>query len=223
MVVSVHLADVGWRSAPGIIRRNLDPSEIPGLRYAATTGAAPLSDSLLPSPQPGRVGLVAAWEDDSALDRFSATHPLAEHLAGGWQVRMQPLHVYGAWSGLAGLPEREVSIDDDAPVAVLTLGQLRFRRIRPFLRASARAEAEAVADPGILVSTGLARPPRMVATFSLWRSVAAMREYARGRHAGAHPAATKEHRAKSFHHESAFIRFRPYASQGTWDGRNPLD
>lgn len=222
MVVSVHLADVGWRAAPRIFRHSPRPSDVPGLRYAETTGAAPLSGNLLPSPQPGRVGLIAAWDDNSALDRFSACHPLAEQLAGGWQVRLEPLHVYGAWSGLPGLPPQEIPVDDDQPVAVLTLGRLRLRRVRPFLHASARAEAEAVADPGLLAATGLARPPRLVATFSLWRNVAAMRDYARGRTGGAHPAATKAHRAKSFHHESAFVRFRPYASTGQWDGRNPL-
>ena len=29
-------------------------------------------------------------------------------------------------------------------------------------------------------------------------------------------------RARPFHHESAFIRFRPYASLGSWDGVDPL-
>ncbi|HEX3323654.1 MAG TPA: hypothetical protein VHR65_00745, partial [Solirubrobacterales bacterium] len=165
---------------------------------------------------------IAAWDDEGALDRFSASHPLAKQLAGGWQVRLEPLHVYGAWSGLPGLPAQEIPVEEDQPVAVLTIGRLRLRRVRPFLRASARAEAEAIADPAMLAATGLARPPRLVATFSLWSNVAAMRDYARGRVDGAHPAAAGEHRAKSFHHESAFIRFRPYASSGSWDGRDPL-
>ena len=68
----------------------------------------------------------------------------------------------------------------------------------------------------------LAQPPGMVATFSLWRNVEAMREYARGRRDGAHPAATAIHRGNPFHHESAFVRFRPYAWQGHWDGADPL-
>lgn len=222
MVVSVHIADVGWRATPSVLRRTPDPADVSGLRYAVTTATAPLGDSLLPSPQPGRVGLVAAWEDDSALDEFSASHPLAEQFAGGWQVRLEPLHVFGAWSGLPGLPTEEIPVGEEEPVAVLTLGQLRLRRVRPFLRASARAEGEAIADPALLASIGLARLPRMVATFSLWRNVEGMRDYARGRRDGAHPAATAEHRANSFHHESAFVRFRPYAAQGSWDGRNPL-
>ena len=75
----------------------------------------------------------------------------------------------------------------------------------------------------MVASTGLARlaRPRLVSTFSIWRSAAAMREYAFGRD-GSHQAAVRADRARPFHHESAFVRFRPYASQGSVDGRDPL-
>lgn len=222
MIVTVQLADVGARSAPGILRRKPRPGDIDGLLYGEPVAAAPLSGHLLPKPQPGRVGLIAAWEDEAAFDAFLAEHPLARPFAGGWQVRLQPLHVYGAWPQIPDLPHEEIAVDENEAVAVLTIGRLRLRRVRPFLRASAAAEGEAVANPAMLASTGLARPPRLVSTFSLWRDVGAMREYARGHRDGAHPAATRAHRQNSFHHESAFIRFRPYASQGEWDGRDPL-
>jgi hypothetical protein len=222
VILSVHIADLGWQAAPGVLRAKPNPADVPGLIYAETTLTAPLGDSLLPSPQPGRVALVAAWENDEALDEFSAAGPLARRLASGWQVRLRPLHVYGAWAGLPGLPEEEVPAAAGEPVAVLTIGRLRLRRVRPFLRASARAEGEAVADPAMTASIGLARPPRLVATFSIWKDVEGMREYARGRRDGAHPAATAQHRADPIHHESAINRFRPYASQGSWDGRDPL-
>jgi len=223
MIVSVHLADVGWSATAGVLRRKSSLSKVEGLRYAETTVTAPLSESLLPSPTLGRVGLIASWDDDAALDEFSANHPLARALSAGWQVRLEPLHVYGSWSGLPDLPSEELALGEEEPVAVLTLGQLRLRRVRAFLRASARAEGEAVADPALLASTGLARPPRLVATFSLWRNAAGMRAYARGRSDGAHPAATRAHRSEPFHHESAFVRFRPYASTGSWGRRgDPL-
>jgi hypothetical protein len=219
MIVSVHLADVGKRAALGLVR---DPAKAPGLRYAELAIAAPLGGGLLPTPQLGRVGLIAGWDDDRALDGFLTSHPLAERLAGGWHVRLEPLRASGSWSGLPELSRHERPVDEDEQVAVLTLGRLRLRRVSPFLRASAAAEAQAVADPALLASTGLARPPRLVATFSLWRTAAAMRAYAYGRTAKAHLAAIQAHRARAFHHESVFARFRPYAAHGTWDGRDPL-
>jgi hypothetical protein len=221
VIVSVHLLDVGWRRVPGMLRSQVDPSGVPGMTYSETVLGAPLRSRLLPSPGPGRAGLIAAWEDDSALDRFLADHPVAQRLAAGWHVRLEPLRVFGAWPKMPGLPKRELPVDDGEPVAVLTIGRLRLGRSVPFLRASGPAEKKAVSDSGVLASTALAHPPQLVSTFSLWRSAAAMREYAH-RQDGAHQAAVKADRSHPFHHESAFIRFRPYASQGSWDGRDPL-
>jgi hypothetical protein len=74
----------------------------------------------------------------------------------------------------------------------------------------------------LLAATALARPPRLVATFSLWRTAASMRAYAYGETGEAHRDASRAHGARPFHHESAFVRFRPYAALGAWDGLDPL-
>ncbi len=124
---------------------------------------------------------------------------------------------------MPGLPTKELPVEDDEPVVALTLGRLRFLRTRPFLQAAAprpngtpsptrRARLDRLRPP---------RPPRLVSTFSIWRSAAAMREYAFDK-AGSHQAAVETDRTKHFHHESAFVRFRPLASHGRWDGRDPL-
>jgi hypothetical protein len=221
MIVSVHLADVGARTAAAVLLRQPKPAAVPGLTYAETVTTAPLGAPLLPPTQLGRVGMIAAWENDEALDRFSQNHPLAARLAGGWQVRLEPLRVFGAWAGMPGLPAKALPVDDEEPVGVLTLGRLRLLRTMPFRRAAGPAEADAIADGALLAGTGLARPPHLVATFSLWRSAREMRDYAY-RGTGTHQAAVKADRVKPFHHESAFVRFRPYASQGSWAGRDPL-
>lgn len=222
MIVSVHLADVGLLQAQRLLFQRPDVAKIAGMTYAEPTLVAPLGKRP-PLPRLGRIGLIAGWEDDAALDRFLDEHPLAARLAGGWNVRLEPLRCFGSWAGLSGLPAKEIPVDDDEPVVVLTLGRQRLLRMRPFLKASAPAERGAVGNPAAVAVTGLARPalPRLVSTFSIWRSAAEMREYAFDR-SGAHQAAVKADRARPFHHESAFIRFRPYASQGSWDGGDPL-
>ena len=221
MIVSVHIADLGPRAAAEVLLRPPRAGRVPGLVYAETTTTADLGEPLLPPRRFGRVGMVAAWESDAMLDDFLRLHPIAQHLAEGWRVRLEPLRVFGAWAGMSGLPARALPVADEEPVGILTLGRLRLGRISAFRRAAAPAEAEAIADPALLAGIGLARPPRLVATFSLWRSNAAMREYAAGA-GGSHRAAVRTDRERSFHHESAFVRFRPYASQGSWDGRDPL-
>jgi len=91
-----------------------------------------------------------------------------------------------------------------------------------FLRTSNKAENSVVVAPGLTWATGLARPPSFVATCSLWQSTRALSTYAYGTREPAHPDAIASGEAKPFHHEQAFIRFRPYASQGHLDGKNPL-
>src|SRR4051794_31654707 len=211
--LSVHLADVGPRAAPALL---LSRPRAAGLRFAAMTVAAPLGPALVPKPQLGRVGLLAAWEDDAALDAFLASDPLAQRLAGGSHVRLEPLRASGSWRAPPELSAPERPVDDDEPLAVLTLRPLRLSPTLPLPRTSARAEGQAVADPAVQFSTGLARPPGLVATFSLWRRAAAMKDYAYGRAGTEHLAAIRAHRARAFHHESLFARFRPYAQQGTW-------
>ena len=79
-----------------------------------------------------------------------------------------------------------------------------------------------VEAPGLTWATGIARVPKIVSTFSLWESSKAAATYAYGNRQPAHADAIAEGEAKPFHHQQAFIRFRPYAAQGHLDGKNPL-
>jgi hypothetical protein len=222
MIVSVHIVDAGVSRMPGALRRVPRADAVAGLRYAETTVTAEQGGERRIPVHPGRFGLIAAWDNDRALDDFTrGNHPLASLLVAGWQVRLEPLRVSGSWPAIPGLPDRGLPVEEDEPVAVLTLGRPRPRRLRPFLRSAGPAEAEVVAAPGLLASIGLARPPRLVSTFSVWRTNSEMRDYAY-RNGGTHMAAVRADRERPFHHESAFIRFRPYRSEGEWEGRDPL-
>ncbi|HEX4305935.1 MAG TPA: hypothetical protein VHZ54_07870 [Solirubrobacterales bacterium] len=221
MIASVHLAETGARGGLRAYRSAPDPTRVAGLTYAETVLTAPLGAGVLPKPTLAEVGLIAGWEDDEHLDRFLADPAMAGPLASGWHVRMRPVRVFGAWPAMPGLPDEPIPVEDTEPVVVLTLGRPRLTRLHSFLPTSARAEAALDGVPGLLASTGLAHPPRLVSTFSVWESAAAMRAYAH-HDAGAHTAAVRRDREVGFHHESAFIRFRPYRSAGSWAGRDPL-
>jgi hypothetical protein len=155
---------------------------------------------------------MSAWDDDAALDAFLADDPLE---AAGYRVRLSPVRIVGEWPWLGSLPEPPAD-QPQGRVAVLTLGRLRLRRALPFLRASAAAERDALESPALVVSSGLARPPHLVSTFSVWRDVAAMRAYVQTAHGG-HRSATAAHGQRAFHHESAFIRFAITEERGSWD------
>ena len=218
MLASVHVADVGVGQALKTLRRR---PTAPGLRTAEVALAARFTHSKLPNIDVGRVALIAFWDDDDALDRFLAESPFAARLAGGWYARLDPLRAFGAWPGLPEDVPRPRTVTHDGPAVVITLGRLRLPQAPRFLRTSARAEARVVDSPGLVWATGLARPP-FFSTCSVWESGDALSAYAYGSDGPAHSDAIAADRAKPFHHRSAFIRFRPYASSGGLGGRNPL-
>jgi heme-degrading monooxygenase HmoA len=223
MIASIHIADVGALAGARLLRTQPTAKSAPGLRYAALMLTAPLSDGPLPRPSTGRIALFSVWQSERALAAFQAGDPLAAALSrSGWRATLQPTHVYGAWPELDELVGHEPAMADDEPAAVLTLGRLRISQAARFLKAGAAAERLAVRDPALLRGTGMARPPALVATFSLWASTAAMRSYAGGASGGGHREAVSAHAQRPFHHQSAFFRFRPYKSEGRWDGVDPL-
>lgn len=229
MIVSVHLADLPRRDALRLVFGGHPLGRVEGLLYCELTLAAPLSGALLPRPTLRRVGLIAAWADDEALDSFLRSHPLAARLADGWRTRLRPTRIVGQWEPLREMAEEIRAMDtvrdrtlDAQRVAVLTLGSLKLSQTWRFLAASSKAERLALDRPSLIASTGLARPPRLVATFSLWRSVDAMRSYVDGAVSRAHSDAMRAHARDPFHREAAFIRLVPYGSEGSWDGWDPV-
>jgi hypothetical protein len=229
MLASIHLADVHLRTAVKVLRSSPEPISTPGLRYASVVGTASLG-ARLPVPQPRRVGLIALWDDEAALDGFLAAHPLAADLDGGWHVRLETVqaHEYhqargsdmpGSWPGVSAditgpsLP--------DGPVVVLTLARTRPSQFLRFGRASLQAARPLGSSPGLIWASALARPP-IVATCSLWSSPAALSAYAYGSANSGHGRAMAADRRQPFHQSGVFFRFHPTRSTGQLDGRNPL-
>ena len=221
MLASVHVADVRIPAALRFVLRPPRAGSVRGLRHADVAICAPLSGSVGPPRQLGRVGLVAFWDDEPALDAFLAAHRSAAALADGWHARLEPLRRHGSWPGVDDAVPTARATEYDGPAIVLTLARLRLSEAPRFLRTSARAEGRVLTAPGMVWATGMARPP-FVATCSLWESTRALTTYAYGRAEPEHDDAIAEDRRRGFHHRSAFVRFRPLRVQGHLDGKNPL-
>jgi hypothetical protein len=213
VIASVHIADMDMGTALAALRSSPAPS---GLRFGATMTCAPLSGALLSRPSLRRVGFIAFWDDDDAVDAFLADDPAAARFRHGWHARLDPVRVSGAWPGV---PDGVGHGRTDGPALTVTLGRLRLSQASRFLRASARAGASALTAQGFLWGTGMARPP-LVATCSLWQDSAALAAYAH--QPGAHADAVGADRRRPFHRRSVFIRCQPYRVGGSLEGRNPL-
>ncbi|MBC3842798.1 spheroidene monooxygenase [Streptacidiphilus sp. 4-A2] len=219
--MSAHIVEVGAREAIAALRARPRVGAVEGMRYAETWLMSPLRTGLTPSTKVTGVALIAAWEDDESLDRFES-HPLARVYQPGWRARFEPVRTVGAWPGLPDLPRQEQPTDDQ-PVAVLTMARLRLNKAGAFMMAAAPAEREALHHPAFLEGTSFLRPPNLVSTFTLWRTAREMRQYTVGSYPGGHVEAMRKHEEQVFHHETLFVRLRPYAVEGLWNGRNPLD
>lgn len=176
--------------------------------------------------QLGRLAMFAQWQNESALDRFLAEHPLGRRLATGWHVRLEYLRRYGSVAALRGLPDRAGTWDLEEPIVAVTLARMKFLEVPRFLRWGRPVERLIASHPAALFSTGAQRPPNTISTFSIWRTVREMSEMVHGRSelrdGHVHQTAMAEQRRRDFHHESTFMRFRPLSEHGSWEGRRLL-
>ena len=220
VVASFHLARYPWRAAPAAMvggRQAL--ARTPGLRFGRVLGTG-RGFALGRGGDLRRWATFCVWDDEAALDRFLASASRWRRAGELWSVRLEPLSAHGTWGGVDPFGRVDAS-DADGPVAVLTRARVPVRRWPRFYRAVPPVEAELHAQDGMLAAVGIGEAPLgLQATFSLWRSAADLDAFA---YAGStHHDVVRRTRAEGWFSEELFARFRPYASTGTWSGRDPL-
>jgi hypothetical protein len=220
MYATVQVSSGPARAALALRRAAPRAATTRGLAYSTVGVAAPLGTGL-PRPQFGRSTLVAFWESPAdAADGLRG--PWSADTFEGLRIDAVPERCIGSWPGVPdGLPTSPEP-QHEGPAFVMTLGRVRLLQARRFFAASARAEPHILASPGLSWATGLAAPERRcVFTLSWWHDQAAMDATVRGE--GDHRAAVGQQAEKDFHHQSAFVRFRPVAVDGALTGRNGIE
>ncbi len=222
-VGSFHLVRVGSRlqamSRLGLDRRML--RTVPGLRFWRLLGTGSGSDTG-PGADLRRTALFAIWDDEGSLEAFHvrmAARWAQAHEA--WHVRLRAAGGHGAWRGVPVLDELVPARDDGGPVAVITRADVRPGAWRAFGRAGSPVSADLQRADGLLAVVGIGEAPLgRLGTFSVWRDLAAARAYATG--SASHRDVVRRTRQERWYGEELFARFEPYASAGSWDGRDPL-
>lgn len=198
----------------------------PGLRFWRLLGTGRGKGFSL-RPDFSRYGLLAVWESAEAFETFyensSLMRSYREHAREIWNARLLPLQAHGSWKRVNPFtPSSARPTEPGRPVAVLTRASIRLRRLAAFWRAVPSTSRALERAPGLLASTGTGEWPfTHPATFSLWRDEAAMSAFAYGD--PAHAEVMRRRRDERWYGEELFARFIPVASEGSWDGRDPLE
>ncbi len=169
-------------------------------------------------------GLLGVWNNESAARHFFEQHPLfasyLEKTAEHWTVFMRTTMAHGQWDGVEPF-QVSAEFDENQLVGVITRATIRTRQLWRFWRFVPRVSRSVEKREGLLFSVGIGELPIVQqATFSLWANSKLMKAYAyQSRY---HQEVVKRTRELGWYSEELFARFLPYATEGSWQGSNPL-
>lgn len=194
-----------------------------GVRFAKLLGTG-RGSRMAASADLRRWALFAVWDDEAALHAFRTGHPVSrrwdEAADERYDVTLLPLGARGTWDGVDPIAGATPA-SGDGPVAVLTRATVRWRQVPSFQRAVPDVDRTLAATDGLLATVGIGElPVGRQATFSLWRDADAVRAFAYRQ--AEHTDVIRRTRDEGWYGEEWFARFRPTASSGAWDGRDPL-
>ncbi|MFT2007553.1 spheroidene monooxygenase [Pontibacter sp. 13R65] len=200
-------------------------NNVPGLLFYKLLGSG-VGKGFSLKPNFDRYGLMCTWSSQTAADDFFRNSALmqeyGQHTDEIWTVWMHPLQSHGLWDKQAPFqPCLAPASEAAGPVAVLTRASINWLALPRFIRYAPAATRALDSAEGLLCSIGLGELPFIrQATFSVWESAEAIKAYAYRQKA--HQEVIKRTRAENWYSEELFARFTPIASEGTWQGKDPL-
>jgi len=138
-----------------------------------------------------------------------------------WTVFLEPIEGHGSWDGNQPFGNMAKSSAYEGPIAILTRATIRFTKLRAFWKNVNGVAAQMAGTPGLINSIGIGEVPLIKqATFSIWESKEAMKQFAYQRHQ--HTEVIKKTREENWYSEEMFVRFRPLKTFGTINGNDPM-
>jgi len=170
-------------------------------------------------------GLLAVWESQKDFDEFNESSFIVSWwnklTIERWTILCSPLQSHGKWDGEEPFGSLNITTYT-GPIAVLTRATIRLNRLKNFW-ANVDSVANLMANAsGYITSFGIGEAPvYRQATFSIWRSIDDVKAFAYA--SREHAEVIKKTRDEKWYNEELFARFKPVASFGTINGKDPLN
>ncbi len=199
--------------------------KVPGLLFYKLLGSGHGKGFSI-KPNFYRYGLICTWENEEAADSFFRNSELMqeyeEHTYERWTCYLLPLQSHGQWDKKEPFSPTVSEKYTSGPIAVLTRASINWLALTNFWRFVPQSSKALDDAGGLLCSIGLGELPLVrQATFSIWESADAMKEYAYRN--PKHQEVIKRTRAENWYSEELFARFIPIKTAGTWNGTDPLE
>jgi hypothetical protein len=120
---------------------------------------------------------------------------------------LQPIESHGLWNGREVFGNLPKNSDYEGEIAVMTRATIRFSKLGRFWEHVPEAAAEMARAEGFIKSYGVGEWPWIKqATFSIWKTKDAMRQFAYK--SQYHKEVIRKTRAENWYTEEMFVRFR---------------
>ena len=200
-------------------------NKVPGLQFYKLLGSG-YGKGFSIKPNFRRYGLLCTWESEAAADEFlnnsSLMQEYGQHTFESWTVKLFPYQSHGQWDKQEPFAPTLSEQHTFGPIAVLTRASINWLALPSFWRFVPKTSKVLDNAEGLICSIGLGELPFVrQATFSIWESMEAMKQYAYKN--PLHQEVMRRTRSENWYSEELFARFKLVSSQGTWNGVDPLE
>ena len=169
--------------------------------------------------------LLQVWQSEHVAMGFFARSPIVDRYrkraSEVWTTYMVNLSSHGLWSGVN--PFEPTPRDKSAgPVIAITRATIKWQKLLDFWGYVPVSQKDLKANGGLVYTKDMGEVPIVhMATYSVWEDAASLRRFAyESEH---HRVAIAKTKALKWYKEELFARFQPICSEGTWEGRSPLE
>ena len=139
-----------------------------------------------------------------------------------WTLTLQPIEGHGTWDGKRCFGDLPKQTDYEGRIGVLTRATIRISKLNSFWKNVDGVASQMAGADGFITSLGIGEVPWIKqATFSIWESKAQMKQFAYQMQQ--HAEVVRKTRQENWYSEDMFVRFSILRSEGSLQGKNPLE